>query len=284
MKMLSEIKKDMEFNKGLSSLIEVLKNIAVSQYRSLERKLTSYVKLLNAIDEFFEFIDIRTADHPFLRPVNRQQMVVAVTSDSGLLGGLNMQVVYTALLQLEEIPGRLIVIGERGRVYAREAKVSFIAFSGIKEEERYSQAIQLRNFLIEKFEESPYGYLKVVYPRPLSFTVQKVEIVSFLPFVPSSTKREFSTITSDVIYESHPADVAEYLIFLWMGQKLYEIFGLSRLAEFAARFVHLEESSHKLEDMNKSLSREYFRIRHEIIDRDMREVYATRLLYAGSHK
>ncbi|MCM8789965.1 MAG: F0F1 ATP synthase subunit gamma, partial [Candidatus Omnitrophica bacterium] len=157
MKTLSNIKKDLEFNHNLSTLIEVLKNIAVSQYRILEQKLASYEKFFLLIDSFFEFIDISRINHPFIIPKNKSQMVVAITSDSGLLGGLNMEVVNIAISELEKIPGKLVVIGERGKIYARESGISFIAFSGIgvEDEERYGQAIQFRDYLLNKiFEDS----------------------------------------------------------------------------------------------------------------------------------
>jgi len=278
MKTISVLKKDLEFNSGLASLIEALKSIAVSQYRALENKIKSYERFISAIESFFEFLDIKEIVHPFLIPRQKRQIVIAVTSDSGLLGGLNMQVVNYALRELETIPGKLIVIGERGKIYARESKMPFVTFSGIKEEERYGQAMQLRDYVVNKFFAEPTGYLRVVYPRPISFTVQRVEVVSFLPFVPATKYKTPEQIT-DLIFESDPADIAEYLIYLWIGQKLYEIFGLSRLAEFAARFVHLEESAQKIKDLDKKLRLEYFRVRHELIDRSMRELFAARIAF-----
>ncbi|MCM8780562.1 MAG: F0F1 ATP synthase subunit gamma [Candidatus Omnitrophica bacterium] len=281
MKTLSALKKDLEFNKGLAALLEALKTIAVSQYRALEQKIKTYEKFLVAIESFFEFIDTQRVDHPFLKPGTKPQAVVAITSDSGLLGGLNIDVINLALLELNKIPGKLIVIGERGKLYAQESGVSFVAFSGIKEEERYAQAMQLRDYLIAKALEGVFGYLKVIYPRPISFTVQRVEVVNFLPFAPSH--KEYATPASgiDVILESSLQDTVEYLVYLWMGQKIYEIFGLSRLAEFAARYIHLEESSQKLKELDTKTRLEYFRVRHELIDRNMRELFAARLLYAA---
>lgn len=282
MKTLSGIKKDLEFNRGLSSLIEVLKNIAVSQYHALEQKIKSFEKFIFTVESFFDFIDIAKVNHPFLNPQSRPQAVVAVTSDSGLLGGLNMQVVTTAIVELEKIPGKLIVIGERGKVYARESNIPFVAFSGIKDEERHSQAMQLRDYLITNALNGAFGYLKIVYPKPVSFTVQHVETIPILPFSPSLRKLPATgEEIPDLILESEPKDIVEYLISLWMGQKLYEIFGLSRLAEFAARYIHLEESLQKLKDVDNKLQLQYFRVRHELIDRNMRELFSARLLYAG---
>jgi len=281
MKTLSSLKKDLEFNKGLASLIEVLKNIAVSQYRALEDKIKTYEKYFTLVQGFFDLLDVTTIDHIFLTPKTNSQIVVAITSDSGMLGGLNMQVIHNALAELARLPGRLVVIGERGKAYAAENRVSFAAFPGISEQDYYSQAMQLRDYLMDKVRKDRVGYLKVIYPRPISFTIQRVETISVLPFVvPPHQKSGKSAAIENIIIESHPAAIVEYLVYLWMGQKLYEVFGLSRLAEFAARYVHLEESSQKLKEMDKKLRLQYFRVRHELIDRDMRELFASRLLYA----
>jgi ATP synthase F1 gamma subunit len=285
MKTLSVVKKDLEFNQGLSSLIEVLKNIAVSQYRILEQKIRAFEKFMLTIESFFEFIDFSQVNHPFLVDQAKPQAVVAITSDSGLLGGLNMQVVTKAVGELERAPGQLIVIGERGKMYAAESRLPFIAFPGIVDEDRYGQAMQLRDYIMTKALKGSFGNLKVVYPHPLSFTVQRVEMVSFLPFSPALTiepgQQTSGHIPKDILLESRLDDVIEYLLYLWIGQKFYDIFGLSRLAEFAARYVHLEESLQKLKEMDGKLKLQYFRIRHELIDRNMRELFSARLLYAS---
>ena len=280
MKTISNIKKDMEFNKSLSALIETLKTIAVSQYRSLEKRIKTFKDFLLTIGSFFELIDIKKSDHPFLIPRGKSQIVVAITSDTGFLGGLNMQVVSTAIRELEKIPGRLIIIGERGKVYVRGIGVTSVNFPGIKDEERHAQAMQLRNYIIENVISGSFGYAKVIYPHPVSFTVQRVETVSLLPYAPSDIKKTQEDIPKDLIMESSPRDIAGYLVYLWMGEKLHEIFGLSRLAEFAARYIHLEESSQKLKDIDKKTRLEYFRVRHELVDRTMRELFAGRSLYA----
>lgn len=282
MKTVSALKQDLEFNGGLGALIGVLKNIAVAQYHSMESRAKSFEKLKDAIYSFLEIIDPRQVAHPFLNPQNEVQMVVAITSDSGLLGGLNKEVIDTALAELAKIPGRLVVIGERGKMYAREIRTSCVAFGGIKEEEIPALAMQLRNYVLGKFIEESIGHLKIVYPRSISFTVQRVETVTFLPFrLEARQLEEPPPLLSEVILESRPADVIEYCVYLWIEQKLAEIFIFSKLAEYAARFSHLERSAQRLKEMDQKLRMQYFRVRHEIIDRNMRELFATRQIYAN---
>lgn len=281
MKTLSTLKKDLEFNRGLAALIEALKNIAVTQYRILEGKIRTFEEVLLNIESFFEILNTSTINHPFLTENDLPLEVVAVTSDSGLLGGLNMQVVAQARMELEKKPGKLIIIGEKGKIYAAESKLPFVAFPGIKDDERHAQAMQLRDYCLQKVLDGSFGALKIIYPRPVSFTVQRIETVQCVPFRPPLKQGEQGALSQDIIFESHPADLVEYLIYTWIGKKIYEIFGLSRLAEFSARYVHLEESSQRLKEMDNKTRLEYFRVRHELIDRNMRELFAARLLYAS---
>jgi ATP synthase F1 gamma subunit len=279
---LALLKKDLEFNSGLASLIEVLKNIAVSQFRALENRLKRYEEFSEAVSDFFEGIDIQNTRHPFVVPRSQTQIVVAVTSDRGLLGGLNMRVVSAAIRELEKMPGRLIVVGDKGKAYAKETGLPFTSFGGVTEEDRLPQALQLRDYIIKEFSEANAGFVKMVYPYPVSFTFQRPEIVSFIPF---AYKAQEQTVVSkpseDIVFESSLDDIIAYLVYLWMGHKIFEIFGLSRLAEFAARFVHLEESAQRLKEEDMKLKRAYFRVRHELIDRGMRELFSARLLYAS---
>lgn len=284
MKLLSQVKKDIEFNSGLHSLIDVLKTIAVSEFHLLERKLQTFERLGQTLESFFKFIDIKYLQHPLVNPSSDVAAIVAITSEKGLLGGLNNQVMLAALNQLNKTNGRMVIIGERGELFVREHNIPAVVFPGIYDTERYSQAVQLRDYLFNKVLAGEVGTVKIVYPRAISFTLQRVEIEELLPYGSSVSKIDETQldIWRNTIWESQPEDVLEYLVYLLMAQKIYEIFGLSRLAELAARFVHLEESSQKLERFNETLRLEYFRIRHELVDRNMRELFAASSLFKNA--
>jgi ATP synthase F1 gamma subunit len=280
MRPVSQIKQDIEFNKGLFSLIEVLKNIAVSQFHALEQKISSFDKLKQVIESFFRLFDFSNIHHPFISPLEGPRCVVAVTSDVGLLGGLNVRVVYAALAELQEERGFLVIVGERGQVCARDNGIPFVGFPGISEGERYLRALQLRDYVLNKILEGKCTSLKIVYLHPFSITLQRIKVVSLFPYSVAAGQSSELAGPAQIIMESRPEDMLEYLGYLWVAQRFYEIFGLSRLAEFGARFIHLEESSQKLKKREEELKLQYFRVRHELIDRSMRELFAARSLYA----
>lgn len=284
MKLLSQIKKDIEFNHGLYNIVEILKQISLSQYHIFEKKIKPFEKFFIAVENFFAAVNIDPANfaHPLINTANRPCGVIAVTSDSGLLGGLNMQIINLALKEVAENRANLIIIGEKGKNYASETNTPFVAFEGIKDDTKIQQALALRDYIIKEELGGKLGVLKIIYPRSLSIIAQEIKTLQLVPFS-KSAYMENSELDKpaplELILESSVEDIVEYLFYLLLGYKLNEIFGLSRLAELSARFVHLEESKTKVEQLNKQLRLQYFRQRHELIDRSMRELFAARLAF-----
>lgn len=274
----SYVKKSIDFNKDFRSILEVLKLVAVSQYHILERRLKTFDQWGEAMEVFFDLIDLSRVRHPFLDPGGKPLAVVAVTSDAGLLGGMNLQVVTAAAELVQQENGRLVVLGERGQACAQDLRIPFAYFPGVVEAERHRQAAQLRNYLSSRILSGELGALKVVYPRALSLVLYRIDVETLLPFTHvSAASAEYA---KEQILESTPEEILEYLVYLLLGARFYEIFGWSCLAEQAARFAHLEESSQKILEMNKKLTLQYFRRRHETIDQNMRELFSARSLYA----
>lgn len=284
MQAIPQIKKDIEFNKNLRSLVEVLKSIAVSHYHLLERKIKSESRFFDILSGFFGFPHLKKANHPFLVRSNRPIGLVAVTSDMGLLGGLNMKVIAAALEENEKGSTKLIVVGEKGHALVREKKIPFVAFPGVRDDERFAQSMALRDFLAAEILSGKIGGAEVIYPEPVTFLVQRIKKCVLLPFAIPEAGQDDLVIEREALIESRVADVVEYLISLWMGSTFFEILGYSRLAELSARFVHLENSSQKLQDYEKQLRLKYFKVRHEIIDRSMREIFSARSLYVAGAK
>ena len=277
---LLKIKKNIEFNQRLCSVLEIVKNISVAQFHSLEHRLTVNESFGEILNTFFDVINLKELNHPFAQATQGPCGVVAVTSDQGLLGGLNMRVVNAAVQIVNQQGGVLVIIGEQGKTYAAYHKVPFVAFPGIKEEIRYQQALEVRNFLFEEIQKGSFSSLKVVHPRCLSLVNHKIEIATLLPLSTAQEKKPDTLDPSEIIFESSVSKIVEYLAFLLVGQKLGDIFGLSRLAELGSRYMHLEESTQRIQESNKKLKLQYFKFRHEAIDQSMRELFATRMLYA----
>jgi len=280
MRLLSAIKKDLEFNQNLYNLLEVLKEIAIAQYKILEKKLKVFETVFPALGGIYDMLGMSNVEHPLMHLAGRQPGVICVTSDAGLLGGLNMSVMSQAIKEAQKNKARLIIIGEKGEMYAKEEGLEYIVFKGVKDETRSAQAIELRDYIMQEEMSGKLGELKIVYPYALSIVSQQVKTLQLLPFNRQEhiSSREDKAV-SDMILESSIGEVLEYWTHLFMGQKFYQAFGMARLAELAARFAHLETSKGKVDQLNKELKLQYFRQRHEMIDKNIRELFCARLAF-----
>ena len=289
---VTDIKKDMEFYQDFSSLIEALKAITVSQFHALENKIRTFDEFAAILESFFSLIDIETVKHPFVQKRGAALGVIAVTSNSGLLGGLNNRVMFAALNYMRNFKNKLIVVGTQGERIVRGYDVSYEFFPGPEDEDRYVRALELRNYIIREVIYRRLGAVKVIYPFASSITRQKIIEVDLLPVTewprehlgpgdPLNAGQKADELAYDFILESSVGSIIEYLAYLWIGHRLYEIFQFSRLAEYAARIIHLEESSQRIKEIDEKLKLQYFRARHEIIDQQMRELFSARALYAS---
>ncbi len=275
---IAQLKGDMEFYKSLGALIEVLKLVAAAQYQILEKKIKTYGTYLDALSHVFSWLDMQQVRHPFVTLNDKPEAIIAITTDAGLLGGLNSLVMNKALEQTSRDDSRVVIIGKRGRLYVQKREMIYANFPGVDDDKRLQQALKLRDYIIENVLKGKFGKVTIVFPRALSFTSQRIEVLQVFPFVAEAKQTMNNLQLSDVILESKFGDIVEYLIYLWLGQKIFEIFGMARLAEQAARFMHLEKCTDRIQDLDKKLRFQYFRAKHEIIDQNMRELFAARLL------
>ena len=278
MESLQKLKEELQLNKDLTELLDILKGIAVAEYWALEKKRERFAKFMDTFEEFFHLIDFKSVDHPFAK-ARGNLGIIMITTDEGFMGGLNTRLVNTAL----EIEGAdaadLIVIGERGGGYLRALGRNFTQFPGISVNECYESALNFKNYIMEESLAGKFGRLVLFYPKPITFIAQKIESITILPcyelFKKIGGKVED---TQDVIVESSLHDIIEYLVETWITQKLYEVFEDSKLAEFAARTIHLEESYQLSLQQAQGIRHRYFRTHREFIDKGLRDMFSSQIV------
>jgi len=280
----TEIKGELEFNTELMDILEVMKNVAVFEFRSLQRKKKRYVVFSPAIRKFFNMFDAKGISHPFIARGPGRLCVIMITSDEGFMGGLNLQVINAGLSQPGSEEAGLIIVGVRGSQHLKEMGRDFTLFSVKKGrlpegkaaelEERHKLASTLASYAIQEVKKGAFGQVIVAYPNPVSFMVQRAEVVELLPL----SGIDFASSGEEVIIESPLAGIIEYLTEQFVYKRLIEVLEDGKLSEYAARAIHLEESSQELIEKKKQLKFLYFRAYHELIDRSTRELFSAQLI------
>lgn len=278
MKTVSKAKEELQFNTELTDLLEVMKNIAVFQFRALQRKKESFTRFLQSVEGFFKIVDLGKVSHFFITPKSQRLAVIMITSNEGFMGGLNREVINKAVFLKGADDAELLIVGQRGTRYLREMEKEFVEFKGAANaEERYSLALRLKDHIVKGARENRFGGVFISYPKSISFMVQDVEAVKVLPAKITSHPSNDNS-GEEIIIESPLEGIVEYMVEEKILQLFIEILEDSKLSEFAARAIHLERSNQQLVEQKKSLNLRYLRTRHEAIDKNTRELFSSQII------
>lgn len=282
-KSLAKLKAEMVFNADLTRLVDVMKGVATAQFFVMQHKRVPLEKYSAALEELFSFYDFRAIEHPFVHMIGERKLIVMIATDSGFLGGLNMKVM-TAGLRLAGEDTKFAVLGERGANYMRENGKTFDAFPGINpDDSRFELQDKVVDYIFKCVQEDHIGRVILVHPHAVSFTAQRIESLNLIP-CPMFHKGKPDELPDPVkaaknaIMESSPEGMIESLTRYWMRQRMTDIFEDSKMAEFGARTMHLEESFNTLKNLDKQLKLQFFKARREKIDQSLRETFTSQLV------
>jgi ATP synthase F1 gamma subunit len=261
-------------------LLEIMKNIAISQFRSLHAKKSRFRRFSQLLNGFFQMVDIRQAPHNLINPRAEKRAVIAITSDEGFMGDLNFQVMDAAILKRRAGSDEIIIVGELGARYMKDMGRSFTVFNNAADAEaRHAAAVALKDYIMKGVAEERFGRVSVYYPNPISFMIQRVDVVDLLPLTAFfSPQVKVPGYDQPVIIESPAEGIIEYLAEEFIEQKLMELLEDSKLSEFAARSAHLERSGQELGEKQKRLKARYFHAYHEVIDKNTRELFSSQII------
>src|SRR4051794_4432869 len=128
-------------------------------------------------------------DHPLL--ANRtegKRLLVLLTSDRGLAGSLNTNVIRRASEEITTGSDDLsvVTVGRKGHGAMRRAHVPIAAtFDGYGERPDFASVIPLARLLTDDYMNGTYREIDLVYPRFVSTLVQRPVIERLLPVEPS---------------------------------------------------------------------------------------------------
>ncbi len=277
-----ELKDDFEVISSHADVIDVLKTATLIQFRSfqmMDKPLSAFARqaedALACMRLKFKQDD---AAHPvFDERARLPAVIVIVSSDEGFIGEINAALVNVALEQRKSKEDVLVVIGERAARYLEDMKEKFVFFPGLTHQVVRAEVDGIREYVFDLYRKKA-GRVIVVHPMFVSLMVQKIMVWRPFPYTPQG--QDAAAVQEpwhpDDPIEPSPVRVAEGLAELWFGGKLLEVFWTSKLAEYAARIMHLEESSQELKHREKNLMMEYFRQVHTARDKIIREITASR--------
>ena len=273
---IGKLKTNIQFNKNLGDLIEVMKLAATTQFNQFRLHEEPSAELIRKLEEVSGILISSGINNDLFTPDEAlPSLILLVSSDEGFLGELNFLLV-NKLLDAKRPQDNIICVGKQGANYLNEIETPFSFLDSPGEKIDSEKMNKVRDYILKQYLNKSAGKVYVVYSRFLNITAQQVELEALLPLAQPASP--LLKPPKDLLVEPDVRMVIEGLIKVWLDFRLYQIFWSSKLAEFAARIMHLEGSSQELGKINGNLRMEYFKYLHGLSDKFIRELSASRLL------
>lgn len=280
---LRETKNRIKSVKNTEKITKAMKMVAASKLRRAQEAVIApraYAqKLLSVVGDLAQRIEGSLHEaHPLLidRPVKKNIMVIALSSDRGMCGALNSSVVrmtqrfaFDNEESVEHI--KVATIGKKG--------YEGIARLGLTIEKRYESTSKTYDYALakhvaeemcQKFIDHEIDAVYLIYNEFKSAITQQVVVEQLLPVVRPPVVQGQSPV--DFIYEPSQQELLDSLIPRHFSTRLYQAFLESFASEQGARMTAMDNATRNAKEMTEKLTLQYNRARQAAITKELMEI------------
>jgi len=204
------------------------------------------------------------------RPENRIQLLL-LTSDSGLAGAFNSNVIKGAVKFIAEHPNAKVefeVLGRKGRDFFRKRNAVISGeYLGIFKKPVYTDAADIAKKVVDRLKNDEIDAVYLVYNEFKSVMSQTVISKRILPVEPPAGGERI-----DYIFEQSPVELLASMLPRYAEIQLFTAIMESAAAEHAARMTAMDSASSNAADVIDRLTLFMNRVRQASITREIIEV------------
>lgn len=213
------------------------------------------------------------------RPVSKVLLIV-ITSDRGLCGGYNSNLIKLARFEIEEkYPEQfraknvtIMPLGKRGYEFFLKHHFNVIdTFWSIFSNISFESISKISQFVRDGFSNGDYDKVDIIYSEFLNAAMQRFKVEQFLP-VPKAEKAKGHATRADFIFEPNEEQLIEELMPKILNTQLYKAVLDSNASEHGARMTAMDQATENANEILHELRISYNRARQAAITTELTEI------------
>ncbi len=210
-------------------------------------------------------------------------LVVLVTSDKGLCGGFNSNLIKTArrlanktyASQKQKGGLTFLCVGKKGfDFFKKEKDINFITdYQNLFSNLNFQSSQGVSENLMKWFIDEKYDVVELVYAKFVNAATQNFLVERFLPVTPGQTRgNKKSSTKADYIFEPEQEKLLEELVPKILNTQFFKALLDSNASEHGARMVAMESATNNAQDLMRQLRILYNRERQAAITKEILEI------------
>jgi F-type H+-transporting ATPase subunit gamma len=271
-----DIRRRINAARNIKQITRAMQFVAASKLRRAQDSTLAARPYSEKIDEVLADVAavLGPEDHPLLAETSEgKRLLVLITTDRGLAGPLNTNIIRFVARELTESSGDFAVVsvGRKGRDAMRRARVPIEAhFAGFGDKPTFNEVLPLARLISGDFLAGKYGRIDLVYSRFVSTLSQKPVLDQLLPIEASEDTEGIPG--NQFIFEPSPRAVLEQLLPRYVATRLFHAVLEGKASEESSRMVAMKSATENAEELIDDLTLAYNKVRQSNITREMIEI------------
>ncbi|MCX6171087.1 MAG: ATP synthase F1 subunit gamma [Ignavibacteriales bacterium] len=281
---LRDIKGRIKGVKSTQQITKAMKMVAAARLRRAQENIINAKPYSKKITEMLQ--NLLNIEKNFSNPLFAEREVkrialIVVTSDRGLCGGFNMNVIRKAEeLAKDELANynndgnlALYCIGKKGNDYFTKRPYNVVgSYPGIFSHLKFEFASGLIKELTAKYISGEIDKVLVVYNEFKSVIQQKTTVEQLFPIKPFEAKTSETVQDVNYIYEPDKASIIGVLLPKHLNAQMWTTLLDSYAAELGARMTAMDMATENAKELIRSLNLTYNKVRQASITKEILEI------------
>lgn len=275
---LIDIRRRIRSVKNTQQITKAMKMVSAAKLRRSQDRVISARPYAAILREMLGGVAAAAAgiedvqDHPLLaQRVEKRVQLLLLTSDRGLAGAFNTNILKSAQQFFEDHAERDVeieAIGRKGRDFFRRREKNLSGeHIGIYQQANWSDVQPIAGKVIDRYRKAEVDSVYLLYNEFKSVLSQKVILTRILPF-----ELPVKPSSADYIFEQPPGELLGALLPRVVEIQILQAVLESAAAEHAARMTAMDAASSNAADVIERLTLYMNRVRQASITKEIIEI------------
>mgnify|MGYP001768634566 CR=1 FL=1 len=278
---LKDIKRKVTAVQKTKQITRAMNMVAASKFKSAQMKMENFRPYAGKFMDVLNSLALRvqTMSHPLLAVRDPKRIrVICMTSDRGLCGGFNTNLIKTTekFLKEKNSEGKdvsLLTVGRKGRDYFRKKANVIGQWADIMSKFDMTLAVSISNELIDPFIKEEYDELYLIYNQFVNVSVQRPTVVRLFPLPSIGQDVDVDAEQRlDYAYEPSEEVLLQKLLTMYVHVLIFRALLETSAGENGARMAAMDNATSNCEELISSLTLKMNKARQAAITAELMDI------------
>ena len=278
---LKDIKRKVGAVQKTKQITRAMNMVAASKFKSSQVRMENFRPYAGKFMDVLNSLALRvdTSSHPLLAVRDpRKIRVICMTSDRGLCGGFNTNLIKATerFLKDKKSEGKevsLINVGRKGRDYFRKKADVIGQWVDILSKFDMTLAVSISNEVVTPFIKEEYDELYLIYNQFVNVSVQRPTVVRLFPLPSIGQDVEVEPENRlDYSYEPSEEILLQKLLTMYVHVLIFRALLETSAGENGARMAAMDNATSNCEDLIRSLTLKMNKARQAAITAELMDI------------